>query len=464
MANGKGRGWAPLRAQTPQAGELARFLRQLIDHHGFTLRRLGGAVPYGKSTISDNLSGRVPPLAFVEAVVTAVVAEPRKRGMDLERARALWRAADKPPAPAATAQTAAQPSASTVAVIKTTSDTLAVVYDRNVALEREKATSHQLVLLLVRLVAALNDKVEQLSAIPDTAAELAAVNEQLHQARQELERARQARQDAEALAARAQRQTVSLQEELAQLRAAAPSATASAPANAPTELPPELHEDFFLADVNRALRTAEGFLQEGAQQRERLAEDIGPLTPDPVQVNQSWRALALVLGRTLGCVLMMVGSGVHYAVSTWATTSQTALGFTELPVLAGIALLVDPWDIIGDTLWPMLQRITGDGPYEPIVWNLTAAEVLTRVLRVPWAAAASTATVLGVATVYWWSAWILAATVPAAFATMGYAVLGRNKPVVSIVAPIFTGIGALVRQALPAADARTAGHSGIRKP
>lgn len=89
--------------------------------------------------------------------------------------------------------------------------------------------------------------------------------------------------------------------------------------------------------------------------------------------------------------------------------------------------------------------------------------VSAAVLRVPWAAAASTATVLGVATVYWWSAWILAAIVPAAVVTMGYAVLGRNRPVVGIVAPIFTSIAALVRQSLPAADAR-GGHSGVRKP
>lgn len=117
------------------------------------------------------------------------------------------------------------------------------------------------------------------------------------------------------------------------------------------------------------LRTAEGFLRGGVGQRERLANDIGPLASAPVQVNSSWRVLAMVFGRTLGCVLMMVGSGVHYAVSAWATASQIALGFTDLLVLVGIALLVDPWDLLADTVWPMLQRITGDGPYEPIRWN-----------------------------------------------------------------------------------------------
>ena len=462
MANGKGRGWAPLRAQTPQATELAQFLRHLVDYHGFTLRRLQSAVPYGKSTISDNLSGRVPPLAFVEAVVTAVVTEPRKRAVDLERARALWRAADKPP-PAATAPAVAQPGSSLVAVIKTTSDELATVYGRNMALEREKATSHHLVLLLLRLVATLNDKVEALSAAPDAEAELTAVNEQLLQAQQELERARQARADAEALTARAQRQSLALQEELAQLRAATPPATASTAMGAVTELPPELHDDFFFADVDRALRTAEGFLEEGAQQRERLAEDMGAALPDPAQVDESWRVLALVLGRALGCVLMMVGSGVHYAVSTWVTTSQTALGLTDLLVLVGVVLLVDPWEIIWNTLRPWARRFISNWPRERVVWSLTASDALTRVLRVLWGAAASTATVLSLATVFWWPVWILVATVPAALGTMSYAVLGRSKMIIEIVAPAFTSIAGLARQPLLAADASARRHGAPRE-
>lgn len=446
-AKGRGRGWAPLKAQTPQAEELARFLRQLLDTHGFTLRALQQAMSYGKSTISSNLDGRVPPEAFVVDLVQAVVKEPRKQALDLERARRLWRDADKPP----TTPTASGTSGGggVIALAHKAQDQLAEVYNHTLELERERAGSHHLVLLLVRLVGHLQDQVDHLSAVPHMQAEVEALKEQLRAAKQELERARQAREESELLASRAQRQAASLQEELAQLRAATtPTGTASPLTLSAEDLPPELQENYFLADVDRALRTAEGFLEEGAERRERLADDIGE-APEDQLVGEGWLILALLVGRTLGCVLMMVGAAVHYAVSTWVTQSEFWLGFPNLLVLFGIVLLIDPWDILWDTVRPWMLRIFTH-VREPAVWPLDTREVISRVLRVPWGAAAATATVLSLATVYLWSPWILLATVPAGLGTMTYAVIGRNQHVVDVTAPVLSAGVAALRSLLPA--------------
>ncbi|MFD6940917.1 hypothetical protein ACFWAP_32800 [Streptomyces goshikiensis] len=68
-----------------------------------------------------------------------------------------------------------------------------------------------------------------------------------------------------------------MQEKLARLRAAAPSAEEAVPAAA--QLPAELQEDFYLADFERALATAEGFLQEGVQLRERIGGELSEIEP-----------------------------------------------------------------------------------------------------------------------------------------------------------------------------------------
>lgn len=444
-AKGRGRGWRPLNAQAPQAAELASFLRDVMDTHRVTVRTLAGLMHRGKSTISDNLDGRVPSRQFVVDLVTAVVKEPRKRELDLKRALALWEAANKPPAspPAHT-----QPSGGELAVRETQKELISLTH-RAMDLERERAGTHQLVLLLMRLVATLQDEVARARELPDAHAKMAALEEQLHTARQELERAREAREMAEQLAARAQQQSISLQEELARLRAAAPP-IAIALRLGPGDLPHELQEEYFLADPGRALRTAEALLSQGAERREELDDAIRPADPwQTRQVGGGWLLVALVLGRVLGCVLMMVGAGVHYALKTWVTSSPTWLGFPDLLVLVGIALLIDPWDILWDTVRPLALRVISDR-HEPVLWQLSTEDVLTRVMRVPWAAAASAAVVLSLATVYWWPLWILIATVPASLGAVAYAVLGRNRPVIGRVAPMLSAGLALIRPLLPA--------------
>lgn len=122
----------------------------------------------------------------------------------------------------------------------------------------------------------------------------------------------------------------------------------------------------------------------------------------------------------------------------WPLENQTAPAGQ-----APVALLIDPWDMLWDTVHPLVLRVISDR-HEPVVWRLSTEDVLTRVMRVPWAAAASAATVLTLATVAWWPLWILAATVPAGLGAMAYAVLRRNRPVISRAAPMLSAL-ALIR-------------------
>ncbi|WP_329583693.1 hypothetical protein [Streptomyces sp. NBC_01361] len=408
---GRGRAWAQLRAQTEQAAALAQFLRDLIDLHGVTLRQLEAAVMYGKSTISDNLSGKVPPKAFVDAVVRAVVTEPRKQALDLDKAFRLWEAANKPPA-APAAKAPAQPGGA-LAVIEKTNDRLAVMTDRALELEQERVGAHQLTLLLLRLVTHLQVQLDDLSATPAAAQEqIDVLSEQLRVAKQELELARQARQEAELLASRAQSQTTELQEELAQLRTALPTTNIDVALNVQgAQLPPELQEEYFLADVGRALSTAEGFLKDGVQRRERIADDL----PEAQDVQHSgqlhvWQSIALFIGRALGGLLMMGGAMLDYTIATRIGPTYSGAG-TAL-ALIGVLLLIDPWDLYLD-YWPLL-RAKLRREKRDYSWSINLNNIFSRLFRVAWGIASAITAVLSVATVFWWTPWLLLLTVPAA--------------------------------------------------
>ncbi|MFE9482855.1 hypothetical protein ACFYNM_30115 [Streptomyces spororaveus] len=407
---------------------MARFLRHLMDEHGVTMRALEERIPYARSTISENLKGKVPPEAFVAAVVKAVVLEPRKQAIDLRRAKDLWDAARTPSRSVVVRQAGGAGGA--IALADKTSDKLYEVMDRNMELERDRVGTQQLVLLLMRLVASLQDQVAALSDVPAAAAEMAGLTEQLHLAQKELEWARQARYEAELLAGRAQQESVALQEELARLRAAAPSAEEAVPVAA--QLPAELQEEFFLADVERALATAEGFLQEGAQLRERLGGELPVVVPsaEPQTAGEAvvMRMVVLLACRTLGVLLVVAGSVLNYALSTWV--SRTAGGVGVFLGAPGVLLLLDPWDAYTDW-WPALRaRIRHEA--DPPGWSVDLGNVFTRLLRVSWAVAAAVGAVLVLATFYWWPLWWLILMVPVTLGLAGYTVAGRSLPAVRV--------------------------------
>ncbi|WCD91183.1 hypothetical protein KPP03845_200144 (plasmid) [Streptomyces xanthophaeus] len=399
-----------------------------MDLHGVTVRALEAGVPYARSTISDNLAGKVPPKQFVEAVVKAVVLEPRKQAADLRRALDLWQAAQTP---SASVVVRPAPGAGTaLALADKTSDRLYEVMDRNLELEKDRIGTQQLVLLLMRLVGSLQDQVAALSDVPAAAGELASVTEQLLAAQKELDWAREARYEAELLASRAQQESIALQEELARLQAAAPSAEETVPVAA--QLPAELQEDFFLADVERALATAEGFLQEGAQLRERLGgelPDIGPSKPVEAVEDEEravMRIVVLLACRSLGVVLVVAGAMLNYALGTWYSRGVGGVGaFLWGP---GVLLLVDPWDAYTEW-WPALRARIRHEP-DPPAWSINLGNIFSRLLRIAWAVGAAVGGVLILATFYWWPLWWLILLVPVALGLVGYTVAGRSVPAV----------------------------------
>ncbi|WP_435648117.1 FxSxx-COOH system tetratricopeptide repeat protein [Kitasatospora purpeofusca] len=97
QTNRGGRPFGPIRAESPEAEELADFLRHLVVTAGRTVADIARTVGRAPGTVSENLSGRVPTEQFVRALVGATSRDPR----DLGRALNLLRAARDPSPPRA---------------------------------------------------------------------------------------------------------------------------------------------------------------------------------------------------------------------------------------------------------------------------------------------------------------------------------------------------------------------------
>jgi PAS domain S-box-containing protein len=95
MAARPGRKWSELRGEYAEQRELASALRDIATGHGVTLRDLEARMPYGHSSISENLNGaQRPPWRFVVAFLDACTGDDQQARDVLERRiRLLWDAA-----------------------------------------------------------------------------------------------------------------------------------------------------------------------------------------------------------------------------------------------------------------------------------------------------------------------------------------------------------------------------------
>ncbi|WP_424217181.1 hypothetical protein ACN20G_34410 (plasmid) [Streptomyces sp. BI20] len=421
---------------------MALYLRGLVDRCGTTVRELERVMPYGKSTISENLSGRIPPRGFVDALVKATVREPRLRAVETDQAHTLLRAARNPTGPLPAVRPAAGGEA-TLAVAHERTEKLLRALERNTELEKDRLATQQIVFLLVTLIGHLQDEATTVRAAQSgQRAEITTLTEYLHTARTDLKAARRARHEAEALAAQARREAATLREELARLRIPAPNAEEGAPGA--VGLPPELGEEFFLADVERALATAESFLHEGAELRERVADDLAetpaPTTPDGDPADPGlMRVLILLLCRTVGILLVTGGAVLQYAVTTWVSPRNGGLG--SLLIGPGVLFMLDPWEVYL-RWWPALRARVHRTPNPPR-WNITLRHVLDRALRLCWTAATAIGAVCVLATVAWWPLWWLIPLLPTTLATTCYALAGHNHAAI-------TALTRLLRRVKPA--------------
>ncbi|MEW5531774.1 hypothetical protein [Streptomyces virginiae] len=199
------------------------------------------------------------------------------------------------------------------------------------------------------------------------------------------------------------------------------------------QLPVELQEEFFLADVERALATAEGFLQEGAELRERLGGELPEVRREPeqgvgVREPVAMRIAILLSCRALGTLLVIGGAMLNYALTTWVSRAAGGVGaFMWVP---GVLLVLDPWDVYVDW-WPAVRARLQREPDTPD-WSVDLGDVFSRLLRVGWAVAAACGGVLVLATFYWWSLWLLVVFVPLTLWLFGYTLVGRSLPAVRV--------------------------------
>ncbi len=477
MAPKKGRGYGDVDPQaTPEAQELALYLRELMQRAGKKQRDLQGApTGYGKSRIQEFLSAKaVPPWPFVEKFIVAVVL-PRERAVALEHCRELRKNALRPaPAPVSPATDmvpaggtdSAEATAALASVAATAQDQaaqaqeqLALAYQRNEQLSHERDQAQQWVLALSSLIANLQQQAAALSERRDKEAEtkLDQLSEQLQTASQELARARAGRNEAEQLTQRLRRRTDELEEKLAELQqtAPAPAVTTQFAMPAMPAMPEELKEAFIRADYEKVLATAQDFLDHGQEMRDELVDEWGFTAPrrTHAQIIERWRTASHVLGRALGCLTTMSAALAHAAV-----TRAHASGWTfplDLMMLVGLTLCADPWEP-AHRLWPWVRAaLRGDHIPGPIRFSAQGAAL--RAVRCSAAVLATAGAVLCLTAATDWGGWCLLPLLPATAASAAYAVVGRDRHLGLVVQETVGQLAAELQSPHPHLP-RTAGH------
>ncbi|MFE2471642.1 helix-turn-helix domain-containing protein [Streptomyces mirabilis] len=433
-----GRGWGDLQADTVEGRALAIYLRQLLDRSGKQLRDLEPSVRYGRSTISEFFSGKkVPSQQFIVKAVDALTT-PLEREIRRQEALALWHKAKNPappsahlPAPRPAEEAAAAALASVAATAQDQAahaqEQLTQAHERNDRLTQERNRAQQMVTALSMLTVDLQQRMSGLKNHQgqETQQELARLTYQLDTAQQDLGRARASREEAEQLTRRLRRRSDELEEQLARLRATAP-----APRSEPTLLPPmpeDLQEAFFRADFDQMLDTVHGFLDEGQALRDEVRDewDLTPPRRTATQIIQRWQTATHLLGRALGCLLLMTT-----AVALLAVTDAGAPGWAPLLVLlavSGLVLTADPWEP-ARRLWPVLRSSLRGEPLARQI-RFSAKSLSDRLVRCLTALAGAATAAFSLFTATRWSSWWLLALLPAAAALAAYTVVGKDRRV-----------------------------------
>lgn len=209
MSGKRGARWGPLRGEYSQMRRLATMLRDLADQHRRPLRELERLMPYSKSTISERLSGASrPDWEFIQQLVRACVGtDAQAEDVLLSRIRPVWENAD--PARAdrigeLVLMRDVLPEAMAAA------DELEAVQRHAADLQLVLHTNTEYIAGLAKVLALLNDTVQQLTAERDKfqreIAKNSDLNAKLIDTQHRLETAEEAREHAERLLEEAQRQ------------------------------------------------------------------------------------------------------------------------------------------------------------------------------------------------------------------------------------------------------------------
>ncbi|MFE3526902.1 hypothetical protein ACFXOD_36050 [Streptomyces sp. NPDC059161] len=320
-------------------------------------------------------------------------------------------------------------------------DQLAQAHQRNQELMEERGRTQQLVLSLSRFTAGLQQQVATLQDQYDeeneeSEARLGQLTEQLEAAQRELRRARSGRDETEVLLARLRKRSDELEEELAQSRR---TVTSSEEPQLPP-MPEELQEAFFRADFDKALRAAQGFLNDGQQRRDAVSDEWSLISPrrSAAETVYRLRTGCHLLGRAWGCLAMMSAAALHLAATRSGADGWTFL--LDVLMLAGIVFVSDPWSPLAQ-LWPAVRAGFRREPApRPIVVSTQAMAVRAGRCLIAGLAAAGAA--LSVECSVEWSAWWLIPLLPTTAACAGYAVFGHDRRVVLLVQEALGELGA----------------------
>ncbi|OEJ36295.1 LuxR C-terminal-related transcriptional regulator [Streptomyces agglomeratus] len=287
-----GRSWAPIRAETSEAAELAAFLRAQVDASGKTLEVLQGEMHMAKSTISERLAGKVPDQEFVSALIRATIPEPQLRERRLAQAGQLLRAAVRPshtkPPPRSAAWTLelAEARAQQVETLERLTRSL----EQQIQLQEAAGNSAKLVMVLLamiykleRRISDLTDEREQLrttqadsTALRQTQRQLTRAQELEQRAQQELRRAEEKQRQGEDLAATVQAQVNHLTDELDRLRAHPIGDTTDTGDNAAVNglMTPVVSADLIADDIDQALVQAAAVNDQDDETLRRITTDL----------------------------------------------------------------------------------------------------------------------------------------------------------------------------------------------
>lgn len=303
-----GRRWKDLSpATSAEAARLATFLRARVDESGLSLEAVGKRIQYSKSTISENLGGKIPSQKFIASLVMVTVrADSRERRQ--AEAEQLRHAALHPPRADAgpgrrgtgerpgmghTASAGLLDIAALQAKHIETYESLTKALSQRDELRETAAKSQQLAMVLYGMIGTLQDRVarltedrdrlaqtagEQLAAgarAEETERKLARALEQKTRANSELGRAKQKQREAENLTARLQEKIDRLTGELKDLRAQGATADDPLPdvASAPVTERAEI-ADPEGDDIEAALVRAEVVNDTDASVVERIATEL----------------------------------------------------------------------------------------------------------------------------------------------------------------------------------------------
>ncbi|MFD3679866.1 tetratricopeptide repeat protein [Streptomyces sp. NPDC058613] len=293
-SGGGGRPWRPVQTGNPHARQLAEFLRRRVDESGKTLARLAAEVPFSKSQISVYLGGKIPSQAFVTGIVDATVPAPLRERRRGEANRLLYDALHPPePAPGTAARPAGTGGLDLVQVQARqieTLDNLNRSLEQREALRQAAENSAKLIMVLLRMIHTLQDRVTGLTderdqltragsmgALEAVQRKLTRAESQTEKAREELERAEEKQREAEELAARLQQRIEKLTDDLDRLRGDEPSPHDHLPGLTTAASPPmpgPVSEDPEGDDIDAALARASAINDTDAVTVDRITTEL----------------------------------------------------------------------------------------------------------------------------------------------------------------------------------------------